>query len=127
MAIEVLAKSSYADAGFIPVFLRLMYSLPAARKPLIRYLLKFCKDDQVKQHFRVLFENTKGIPFDDENLMQDALILMIRAGSIKEIESLKIFIENNSSGKFRKASVPENILVTVSAAIDVIRTSSRIF
>ncbi len=127
VAIEILAKSSYTDAGFIPVFLRLMYSLPAARKPLIRYLLKFCKDDQVKQHFRVLFENTKGIPFDDENLMQDALILMIRAGSIEEIESLKIFIENNSSGKFRKASVPENILVTVSAAIDVIRTSSRTF
>lgn len=127
VAIEVLAKSSYVDAGFIPVFLRLMYSLPAARKPLIRYLLKVCTDEQVRQHFRVLFQNTKGIPFDDENLMQDALILMIRAGGIEEIEALKSYIDNNSSGKFRKASAPENVLVTVSSAIDVIRTSSRVF
>ncbi len=123
VAIDVLAKAQTADRGLIPAMLRLMHTLPSARKTLMRFLVKVHDDPAVKRHFRSAFSHIRGVPFDNEDLMQDGLAILIRSGKTEEIHALKSYLEKNSGGKLKRASVPESVLVSVSAAIDMIRSA----
>lgn len=124
VAVDILSKAKVVDRGLIPAMLRLMHTLPRARKALMLFCMKVHDDNQVRNHFRSVFQHTKGVPFEDEDLMQDALAIMIRAGKTEEINALKSFIEKNSGGALKRASAPDNILASVSAAVDMIRSSN---
>ena len=123
VAINVLAKAESADRGLIPAMLRLMHTMPSARKTIMRFLVKVHDDPAVQRHFRSAFAHSRGVPFQSEDLMQDGLVIVIRSGRTEEIEALKSFLDNNSGGKLKRASVPESVLVSVSAAIEMIRAS----
>ncbi len=126
VAINVLAKSKSADRGLIPAMLRLMHTMPSARKTLMRFLIKVHDDPAVKRHFRSAFLHSHGVPFDDEDTMQDGLAILIRSGRTEEIDALKSFLEKNSGGKLKRASVPDSVLVSVSAAIEMIRSAQPV-
>lgn len=91
----------------------------------MRFFMKVHDDDHVRQHFRVAFQHAKGIPFEDEDLMHDALAVMIRSGKTDELNALKSFVDRNSGGTLKRASAPEHILGTVTAAMDMIRSAQR--
>jgi len=122
VSVDVLAKAKHIDRGLIPAMLRLMHTLPSARKALMRYFIRVYNEPHVRQHFRTAFLHGRGIPFDNEDLMQDGLAILIRSGKTEEIDALKTFLERNSGGKLKRASVPENVLASVSAAIKMIRS-----
>jgi len=126
VAVDVLAKARQADFGLIPTMLRLMHTLPPARKALMRFFIKVCDDSHVKQHFRAAFAHARGIPFEDEDLMHDGLAILIRAGKTEEINALKEFLERNSGGTLRRPTAPEHVLDSVSAAIDMIRSAQPV-
>jgi hypothetical protein len=122
VAVDVLARAKQVDGGLIPAMLRLMHTLPPARKALMRYFIKVFDDAQVRQHFRSAFSHARGIPFGDEDLMHDGLAILIRSGKTEEINALKIFIDHNSGGTLRRPTAPENVLASVLAAIEMIRS-----
>ncbi len=123
VSIDILAKSKVPYRGLIPAMLRLMHSMPAARRTLMRFFAKVTDDEAVQRHFRANFAQTRGIPMGNLDLMNDGLVILIRSGKTEDIAALKTFLEKNSGGKLRRASVPDEILVTISAAIDMIRSS----
>jgi len=125
VAVDVLSKAETPDRGLVPAMLRLMHTLPGARRSLMRFFMKVHDDDHVRQHFRVAFQHAKGIPFEDEDLMHDALAVMIRSGKTDELNALKSFLDRNSGGTLKRASAPEHILGTVTAAMDMIRSAQR--
>ncbi len=57
--------------------------------------------------------------------MHDALAILIRAGKTEEISALKSFLDRNSGGTLKRAAAPEEVLSSVSAAIDMIRSSDK--
>ena len=126
VAIDVLAKAALTDRGLIPAMLRLMHTLPSSRKALMRYLIKVYDDNAVLRHFRTSFSHCRGILFDDEDLMHDALAILIKSGKTEDIATLKDYLEKNSGGKLKRPSAPENVIASVSAAIDVIRTAQLV-
>ncbi len=121
VSVDVLAKAKYADRGLIPAMLRLMHTLPSARRTLMRFLVKVHDDQAVRRHFRSAFSHCRGVPFGDEDLMHDGLAILIRSGKAEELNALESFLEKNSGGKLKRASAPETVLASVSAAIDMIR------
>lgn len=125
VSVEVLAKAKQPDRGLIPAMLRLMHTLPQARKSLMRFFMKVYDDDHVRKHFRAPFIHGRGIPFEDEEVMHDALAILIRAGKTEEISALKSFLDRNSGGTLKRAAAPEEVLSSVSAAIDMIRSSDK--
>ena len=125
VAVDVLSKAEKPDRGLIPALLRLMHTLPEARKPLMRFFLKVHDDKHVRQHFRGAFQNARGVPLEDEDLMHDALAVIIRSGKTEDINALKNYLEKNSGGTLKRASAPEEVLRTVSAAINMIRSGER--
>lgn len=125
VAVDVLSKSENPDRGLIPAMLRLMHTLPSARKSLMRYFIKVYDDNHVRNHFRAVFQHTRGIPFEDEDLMHDALAIIIRAGNTDEINALLVFLDKNGGGTLRRATAPDSVLSTVSAAIEMIRASEK--
>lgn len=125
VAVDVLSKSVKPDRGLIPAMLRLMHTLPASRKSLMRYFIKVHDDQHVRQHFRSAFQHTKGIPFDNEEIMQDALAIIIRSGKTEDINALKSYLDKNAGGALKRASASDGVLGSVSAAIDMIRSGEK--
>ena len=126
VSVDVLAKVKQADRGLIPAMLRLMHTLPSARKTLMHFFIKVYDDQAVQRHFRTAFSHCRGIPFDDEDLMHDGMAILIRSGKTEDIDALKIFLEKNSGGKLKRASVPDDVLASMSSAIAMIRSSQLI-
>ncbi len=126
VAVDVLSKSRNADRGLIPAMLRLMHTLPSARRTLMRFFAKLYDDSAVQRHFRSAFSHCRGVPFGDEDTMHDGLVVLIRSGKTEDIDALKSFLEKNSGGKFKRASAPENVLATVLAAIDMIKSAQAV-
>lgn len=122
VAVDVLSKAKQTERGLIPAMLRLMYTLPSSRKTLMRFFMKVHDDQAVQRHFRTAFSRCRGVPFGDEDLMNDGLAILIRSGKTEGIEALKAYLEKNSGGKLKRASAPEAVLTTVSSAIDMIRS-----
>ena len=122
---DVLSKAQKPDRGLIPALLRLMHTLPEARKPLMRFFVKVYDEPHVCQHFRTAFQHARGVPFEDEDLMQDALAIIIKSGKTEDINSLKTYLDRNSGGTLKRASAPEEVLRTVSSAINMIRSADR--
>ncbi len=125
VAVDVLSKAQKPDRGLIPALLRLMHTLPEARKPLMRFFVKVYDEPHVCQHFRTAFQHARGVPFEDEDLMQDALAIIIKSGKTEDINSLKTYLDRNSGGTLKRASAPEEVLRTVSSAINMIRSADR--
>ncbi len=123
VSVDILAKAEFVDRSLIPAMLRLMHTLPVARKALMHFLIKVYNESSVQRHFRTGFSHSKGVPFEDEDLMHDALAILIRSGKTEDIAALKIFLDKNSGGKLKRASAPETVLASVSAAIDIIRSA----
>lgn len=123
VSVEILAKAETVDRGLIPAMLRLMHTHPSARKTLIRYFINVHDDYAVKRHFRTAFSHCKGIPFDNEDLMHDGLVVLIRSGKTEDIDALNAFLEKNSGGKLKRAHAPERVIVSIQAAKDMIITT----
>ncbi|RKZ00835.1 hypothetical protein DRQ21_11765 [Candidatus Fermentibacteria bacterium] len=123
VAVDVLSKASVIERGLIPAMLRLMHTLPSSRKTLMRFFMKVHDDKAVQRHFRTAFSHCRGVPFDDEDLMHDGLAILIRSGKTEAINALKTYLEKNSGGKLKRASAPEKVLVSVSSAIEMMRSA----
>jgi hypothetical protein len=125
VAVDVLSKAKHAERGLIPAMLRLMHTLPSSRKALMRFFIKVYDDQAVQRHFRAAFSRCRGIPFNDEELMNDGLTILIRSGKTECIEALKTYLEKNSGGKLKRASAPEEVLTSVSSAMNMIKSAGR--
>ncbi|MCK5786959.1 MAG: HEAT repeat domain-containing protein [Candidatus Sabulitectum sp.] len=125
VSVDVLSRAKTPDRGLIPAMLRLMHSLPSARKTLMRFLLKVADDNAVRRHFRGSFSHCRGVPFEEEDLMLDGLAILVKAGQTEEIDALKTYLEKNSGGKLKRASAPESVLKAVTSAVYRIRTAQR--
>ncbi|PIE63698.1 MAG: hypothetical protein CSA26_11730 [Desulfobacterales bacterium] len=124
VAVDILALADEPDRGLIPTLLRLMHTLPSSRKALMRFFRKVYDDEHAISHFRTKFRNTKGIPYDDVSLMQDALSIIVKSGKTDDLKALNTYYDRNSGGTLKKAAVPEKVLSTVTAAMDRIRKTA---
>lgn len=87
--------------------------------------MKVYDDEHVKKHLRATISHARGIPYESEDLFHDALAIMIRAGKTEEIKALKTYLDKNSGGALKRSSAPDSVLASVTAAIDMIRSTNK--
>jgi len=124
-SLEVLAGMEEPDRDLIPTALRLWHTHASARPVIMSFFRKTSDDERVLRHIRSAFSNTTGYPFDNADLAEEGLVLLVHNGRTEDIQVLKDYIGKVSGGLLKKQSVSDEFIEAVRSASSAIRDYGR--
>jgi len=124
-SLEVLAGMEEPDRDLIPTALRLWHTHSSARPVIMSFFRKTSDDERVLRHIRSAFSNSTGYPFDNADLAEEGLVLLVHNGRTEDIQVLKDYIGKVSGGLLKKQSVSDEFIEAVRSASSAIRDYGR--
>jgi hypothetical protein len=124
-SLEVLAGMEEPDRDLIPTALRLWHTHASARPVIMSFFRKTSDDDRVLRHIRSAFSNASGYPFDNAELAEEGLVLLVHHGRTEDIQVLKDYIGKVSGGLLKKQSVSDEFIEAVRSAGSAIKEYGR--
>ncbi len=120
-SMEVIAGMDDPDRDLIPTALRLWHTHSSVRPVIMNFFRKTADDDRVIRHVRSAFNNASGYPFDNAELAEEGLVLLVHHGKTDDIQVLKDYMGKVSGGLLKKQSISDEFMEAVRSSVAAIK------